>query len=403
MTDFDVRLVANAELRTAHDLFLGSLHVAPSSDQAWAIIQPALEERRAFGAFVGDRMIGTALSFGSSVGLPGGGALPMAAVTGVGVRADHTRRGVLTELMRTQLSAAAAAGEALAGLHASEAAIYGRFGYGVAVTSRTITVQAKRAELRREVPRGGEVRLLDVDEALSLLPGIYERVRGRRPGMMTRPASWWRMSYERRLRDKDEHGIVAVHTGPDGEDGFVAYSPYERQTASWTLDKTLRVRDLLGTPAAIADLWRYLLGVDLVEDVHAWLRPLDEPLEPMLVNQHCVRSELDDDLWLRLVDVPAALAARRYGQAEPVVLEVRDRVLPANSGRYRISPLGIERTDGSADLAMDVDVLAMLYLGGTRASALAGIGRIEVAEPAALPRADTLFASDVTAWCGTMF
>jgi len=402
VTDFTVRVLEDAELRTSCDLFRAALHNGPISDEHWKYVVKEYEPGRTLGAFADGRLIGTAMSFGSSLALPGGATPPLAAVTGVGVRADHTRRGVLSELMRTQLIAAADAGDVFAGLHASEGAIYGRFGYGIGTTARTITVQSRRAKLRPEVPRGGEVRLLDADEVLDRVPPLYERMLGTRPGMIARPAGWWSAAYERRLRT-EEHELVAVHTGPDGADGFVSYRTQKVDPNSMAGDVMIRAIDLLGTPAAINDLWRYLLSIDLVASVTVFLRPVDEPLEAMLVNQHVVRTELDDDLWVRIIDVPAALSARTYSEADPIVIEVRDRLLPTNSGRYLVGPQGTGRTDEPADLALDVDVLAMLYLGTSRASMLAGVGRIEVRDPAALPRADRLFATDVNSWCGTMF
>ena len=402
MTDFVVRALEDAEFRTSSDVFRGSLHSEPFSDEHWKYVVKEYEPGRTFGAFADGRLVGTAMSFGSRLALPGGATPPLAAVTGVGVRADHTRRGVLTELMRATLVTAAEAGDVFAGLHASEGGIYGRFGYGICTTARTISVQSRRAELRPEVPRGGEVRLLDADEAMEQLPPLYERMLGSRPGMIARPAGWWSAAYERRLRT-EEHELVAVHTGPDGADGFVSYRTQKVDPNSIAGDVMIRAIDLLGTPAAINDLWRYLLSIDLVAKVTVFFRPVDEPLEAMLVNQHVVSTELDDDLWVRLIDLPAALAARTYQQADPIVIEVRDRLLPHNSGNYLVSPQGTGRTDEPADLALDVDVLAMLYLGTSRASSLAGIGRIEVRDPAALPRADRLFATDVSSWCGTMF
>jgi predicted acetyltransferase len=402
VSDFTVRALEGAELRASADLFRGSLHTEPINDVQWSHVEKLHEPGRTLGAFADGKLIGTALSFTSSLVVPGGHALPMAAVTAVGVRSDHTRRGVLTELMRVQLKSVAESGFLFAGLHASEAGIYGRFGYGIAAISRTVTVQAKRAVFRPEVPRGGEVRLLVRDEVLEQLPEIYRRVFGARPGMMGRSAGWWSMSYGRRLHG-DEHFLVAVHTGPDGADGFVLYTPERDHSGDMSSEVMIRVLDLHGTPAAINDLWRYLLSIDVIGKVSAYVRPLDEPIEAMLVNQHAVSSELDDDLWLRIVDVPRALASREYQDAEPVIIEVTDRLLPNNSDRYLIGPEGAQRTPRAASLAMDVDVLAMLYLGATRASTLASVGRIEVYDPAVLPRVDRLFAADVNASCGTMF
>jgi predicted acetyltransferase len=404
VTDFTVRPLVESELRAAHDVFRGSLHSGPQTDEKWQYVSAIYEPSRTFGAFAGDALVGATMSFPSSLALPGGSGPPMAAVTGVGVRADYRRRGILTELMRVQLMAAASTGEMFATLHASEGAIYGRFGYGVSTIARTIKVNVRRARLRPDLPRGGEVRLLDADEALSLLPKVYDRICGHRPGMIGRSPGWWSMAYERRLRT-DDIALIAAHTGPDGVDGFATYTPQPDYRGPAASDEaTLQLLDLqAGTAAAANDLWRFLLGIDLVDKVVGYLRPMDEPVEAMLVDRYVVGSDLDDELWVRIIDVPAALAARPYGDAEPVVLEVRDSLLPNNSGRYRVGPQGTEQTDSPADLLMDPDTLAMIYLGSTRPSVLAGIGRLEASDPAALVRADRLFATDLPAWCGTMF
>ena len=405
MTDFVIRPVEDAELRAANTLFFGTLHAPRLPDEKWEYWADSYESGRVLGAFADRQLIGTALSWSSGLALPGGGVLPMAAVSGVGVRADHTRRGVLTGLMRTQLAAIADAGQPQAALHASEPVIYGRFGYGVAAIARTTRIVRRRAVLRPDVPpRAGEVFHLDADQAMKLLPAAYERAFGQRPGMMLRSAGWWRTSYESRLRT-GEHVQVVVHTGADGPDGFLSYAPREHVLPNQPFPSTwLRVTDFhAASPAVANDLWRYVLGVDLADEIVAYSRPLDEPLEAMLVDQRAVQAEFDDDLWLRLVDVPAALAGRTYRDADPVVIEVRDRLLPAYAGRYRIGPQGVERTTDRAGLVLDVDALAMLYLGSTRASALAGIGRVEAIEPAALARADRLFGTDAAACCGTMF
>jgi predicted acetyltransferase len=404
MSDFVVRPVEDFEQRASLDLFFGTLHISPPSEVMWEHLSRTFEPGRTLGAFTDQQMIGTANSWPSDLALPGGGTLPMAAVTGVGTRADHTRRGVLTELMRTQLADTAARGEPLAGLHASESMIYGRFGYGFATRIRHTRIGRAAARIRPDLPRAGQVRLLDRAEVLTVLPAAYERVLGSRPGMMSRSAGWWLVAYEARLK-ADEQLSVAVHTGPDGVDGFLTYAPQqERSRVRAGYDTRLQVRDLHAADPAVAnDLWRFLLGIDLADEIFAPLRPLDEPVELMLGDHRMVRSEFDDELWLRLVDVPRALAGRTYGAAEPVVVEVRDALLPANSGRYRIGPHGTEPTTDPAGLAMNVDVLAMLYLGAWRASALATAGLTEADEPAMLPHPNRLFATDVPSWCGTMF
>lgn len=402
-TGLTFRAVAADRLRGAHDLFLASMHNKQGSDELWDVMRDFYVADRTFGAFDGERQVGTATSFPASLTVPGGEILPMAGVTYVGVRTDHRRRGALTGMMRAQLEDTAARGEVFAALHASEPVIYGRFGYGVATIARDLKVDPKRARLRPEVPGGGSVRLLDTDEVIPALSAVYPALQQTRAGLMGRSAPWWTLGYARRM--KTDHFLVAAHFSDTGEiDGWVGYKPAESPTFDPRAGATVFVLDFQAADQTVAnDLWRYLIGIDLVDEVVAYFRPVDDPIEAMLVDSYAVRDESEGELWLRIVDVPAALAARTYGVAEPVVVEVTDSLLAANSGRYRVGPHGMERVTDAPALTMDVDVLAMIYLGTWRPSTLAGIGRITVADETALPAADRLFAVDQPAWNGSMF
>ncbi len=316
------------------------------------------------------------------------------------MRADHTRRGILTALMAAQLADCARRGDVLAVLHASEATIYGRFGYGM--SSRSQNLRVTRAAFRADAPPGGTVRLLGTAEAQELVPRLYAEMGLHRAGMIERPEVWWSYARDRLI---GEHQ-VAVHTGPHGDDGFVLYRTEDLRTFDQpNLGAALTVRDLHATgAAALAGLWRFLLRVDLVSEVRAPGRPLDDPLPAMLTDPRaCAVTGVDDQLWLRLLDVPAALAARAWGPGAPVVIEVTDPQLPANTGRYRITSGGAEPTTAAADLRTGPETLAMLYLGDRVPSALAAAGRLDVVNPRALPRADSLFATGVPPWCGTPF
>ncbi|GAB2971010.1 UPF0256 protein [Amycolatopsis acidiphila] len=318
------------------------------------------------------------------------------------MRADHTRRGVLTALMKAQLCDCADRGEPLAALHASESTIYGRFGYGVAVRAKSLRVHKGRARFRADAPAGGHVRLLEPDEAHELLPGLYQRIAPYRPGMIDRVGQWWHWGHPRLV----EENVVAVHTGANGDDGFVLYKPQDRRTFEQPeAGVALEVADLhAANVEALAGLWRFLLGVDLVAEVRAPNRPLDEPLALMLTDPRaCEVVRLEDSTWLRVLDVAGALAARTYGRAEPVVLEVVDPLLADNNGRYRISPDGAERTGAAAGLRLGPEALAMLYLGDRGPGPLAALNRIEVLDPAALPAAEALFGTTVAPFGGTPF
>ena len=402
-TGLTFRTVAEDQLRGANDIFRAALHEKPMVDEQWELLKGAYLADRTFGAFDGDRQVGTAMSFPASLTVPGGEILPTAGVTAVGVRSDYRRRGALTGMMRAQLEDCAARGDVFAILHASEPVIYGRFGYGVATVGRTVKLVSERAEMRADVPVAGTVRLLDKDEVLPALQAAYPSFQPTRVGLMGRSPQWWTLGYRRRL--EFEHILVAAHLTPAGEvDGWVCYEPQDDDSDDSRDGWNLRVLDFQGADQGVVnDLWRYLVSVDLVDTLTVYYRPNDDPIEEILVNNHAVRSERDEELWLRIVDVPAALAGRTYGVATPVVIEVVDSLLPGNSGRYRVGPQGMARTGDEPALTMNVETLAMLYLGAFRSSTLAGIGRITVADPAAPPAADRLFAVDRPALNGSLF
>lgn len=392
----EVRPLADDEVRGAHALFRASLHRGPMSDDQWEWSGRSFEPGRTHGAFDGDRMVGTALAWSSDVVVPGGRVLPMAAVTRVGVRADFRRRGVLRELMRAQLADFVRRGEVFAGLHASEPVIYGRFGYGVA--TRSLRVAAKGARLRPEVPRGGTVRIIDPGD--KVIFDVYAKAGRARTGSIARPPELW-LNYERAWGVK-ENIVTAVRTGPDGDDGFVTWRPSETEGPDLT---TLTVEDFVAaTPEAGYALLEFLFGLDLVERVRFWQRPMDDGLIAAVVDPRTVSVEAeDDDLWVRVVDVPAALAARAYRPGGPVVVEVVDPVLEANSGRYRISGDGAARCADEPAVSVDIDVLAMAYLGAWSWTTLAEAGRVRVADPAAVAALDRLFAVDRAPYTGTFF
>jgi predicted acetyltransferase len=306
-------------------------------------------------------------------------------------------------MMRAQLEDCAARGEVFAVLHASEPVIYGRFGYGVGTLARIVRVRSAQAEIRDSVPVTGTVRLLDDDDIIPALKAAYPAIQPNRAGLMGRSDEWYVLSYKRRLAD--EYLRVAAHHTPAGDvDGWAAFLPADDNSGDPRANGGLRVLDFQAADqTAATELWRYLVSVDLVDEITAYHRPADEPLEELLTNSYAVRSERDDELWVRVVDVPTALGARTYGVASAVVVEVVDTVLPDNSGRYRISPQGMTPTTDAPQLTVRAEELAMIYLGTYRPSTLASIHRISITDPDALPAADRLFAVDRPAWCGTMF
>jgi len=404
-----VRTLDPDDLRAAHALFGAALHHPAPDDAGWARVAPSFSPGRTLGVDVDGALVATATSFPSETVVPGGAVLPMAAVTRVGVRADHTRRGLLSAMMRAQLEDVAARGEPFASLRASEARIYGRFGYGVATRGREVRVRADPALFRPEAPMGGRVRLLDRADIVPVLREVHARIALRRPGGMTRPAGWWDNGLGRRLEVDRAHVVAAVHTGADGDDGFAVAALGEGPGGGFA-ERPLEVTDLHAADAsATAGLWRFLLGIDLIGSVEAHLRPLDEPLELLLTDPRaCAVTGQGDETWLRIVDVPAALAARAYGNAEPLLLAVHDRLRETNAGVYRIAHGSAERVaplGGGArpQLECDVAALAMAYLGDRRPSELVATGWWTAPDTAAVPRADAAFTTAGTPWCGTFF
>jgi predicted acetyltransferase len=404
VTDFAVRvLTEDADVRAAHSVLAVALHRPPLSDEQWKQAKPTYGPERYFGAVSDAGVVGSTYIFDSAVAVPGGNVVPMAAVSRVGVRADYTRRGVLTELMRFHLADAKARGQIFGGLHASETSIYGRFGYGISAHGRQLRLRGAR--VRPQVKPYGQIRALGPQEAIDQIPALYERIGLQRPGMMSRGKDWWATQVDRSMRG-DEPYQVYVHSGPDGDDGYVLYEvSLDSHPSLGDQGAVIRLWDLLGTTQAVRnDLWRFMLGIDLVGEIFCPSMPLDENVQLLLADpRRCDTPNIDDDLWLRLVDVPAALAVRTYGDADPVVVSVNDAFLPENSGSYLVSRDGVSRTSEPAAFTVDVDVLAMMYLGTWKASALAAAGRLQVSDTEAVARADRLFASDTIAWCGTGF
>jgi predicted acetyltransferase len=402
----DVRTLEPDQLRSAHILFASTIHRGPADDERWSRAATSYSPGRTVGIHDGSALVGTATAFPSRLVVPGGAVLPMAAVTRVGVRADRTRRGLLSAMMRAQLDDVAARGEPVATLRASEARIYGRFGYGVATRGRDVRLRVGRPAFQPGAPQGGSVRLLDRAEIIPTLRDVHDAIALTRAGSMTRQDSWWWAAIGRRIEDR-EPVLAAVHTGAHGDDGFaVAF----RTDADSFSQQTLEVADLhAANVEATAGLWRFLLDIDLVSSVRAELRPLDEPLELLLADPRaCSVTGQHDETWLRLVDVPTALAARSYAAAEPVLLAVHDPFLEKNAGVYRIAAGGAERVGSlggpvQPELECDVAALAMTYLGDRSPSQLVATGWWRADDSAAVHRADAAFTTSVAPWCGTYF
>ena len=398
-------LDSEADLVAAANVFRAAMiGFPPLSNLAPGRITTLLEPGRTIGAFVEDRLVGTADAVTSGLTLPGGTIVGHAAVTHIGVLPSFTRKGIATDLVRHQLHDIAARGEVIATLRASEATIYERYGYGVASSSQSVEVQTARAALRPGVGAGGSVRLLDAAQVWDVLPRIYAANRPSRPGTIDRPDVWWQGL---RLRTESSSGAwyVAVHGEPGSETGFARYRPINTETWFVSDQRTIVVEDFFApNTEAYLGLLRFLLGLDLIDRVMFWMLPVDDPLPWLLLDRRAARvTAVHDETWLRVVDVEKALTARQYEGSGAVTIAVNDPLLPDNSVTLTIAGDGTEPTEQRPQLQVGVAGLAAVLLGDAtwRSLAVAGLARAD--DPAAVEAADRLFAVRDAPYAGFFF
>jgi predicted acetyltransferase len=405
----DIRLVARDRLFELIGPISTAFGLGMTEDRA-ARFGSVPELDLLIGACEGEAIVGSAAAFSFDMTVPGGTAVRTAGLTIVAVLPTHRRRGILRQLMRRHLDEARRRGQAIAALYASEGGIYGRFGYGMAALRGEIDLSRDRTAFVAggAVPGDVRVRLVGEEEAALVCARIWERVRPTRPGMLSRSDTWWRV---RRVSDPEpphagrpplQRALVEI----DGQAAAYALYRLGASMSAQSRDVPLDVVEALGdSPAATRALWRYLFDIDLVRSFRATHLPPDHPLVFLLADPARLRLCLGDGLWVRLVDVGAALSLRRYGEGPPVVIEVDDRFCPWNTGRYLLGGAGVERTplDAEPELTLDVDALGAVYLGGFGVGALARAGRVVERAPGALRRADALLRCDLHPWCPEMF
>lgn len=357
----DVRALSASELEPAYAVLESTFGTAPHPDDV-AVELGTVDPARFYGAWDGGELVATAGSFDFSMTVPGG-PLPVAGVTWVGVLATHRRQGVLTALMTRQLADLHDSGTPVAALWASEAGIYGRYGYGPA---------SWRLELA--LPRGAAFRAAVEPGALRLVPPgceqvreTYARVAATTAGWPQRDAAWWDAAvHDPEHRRGGAGPLLCVAT----EGGYALYATAARWEHGLPAGE-VRVREVVAeTPAARARLWRYLLDLDLMSTVRVPMAPPDEPLVlDLLAEPRAARAALGDGLHVRLVDLPAALAGRRYAADVDVALAVRDARCPWNAGTWRLvggrDGASCTPTTDAPDLALSVADLGAAYLGGT--------------------------------------
>jgi predicted acetyltransferase len=358
-----------------------------------------LSRDRWFAAYDGDRPVGTTTSFPFRLTVPGG-ELAAGGVTWVGVLPSHRRRGILRELMKRQLEDLRDRGEPLAILYASEPLIYGRFGYGVAAPAVSMDGETARFSYRDDPGPTGAVRILDAAEALQVLPQVYDAVRREIPGFVARDSDGWELA---RLADPEHWRRGA---GPkfsavlefDGEPvGYAIYRIKSDWQDGFSQSQVRLIEAVATSPAATRELYRFVYGIDLVVRVQGKFDP-GSPLFLMVTDPRSLHLKVSEGLWLRFVDLGAALAGRTYTGDDAVVVDVEDSFCPWNAGRWRIGKT-VERTDDEADLELDTADLASAYLGAFDFNELGAAERARELKPGALQRASDLFRTSRPPYC----
>lgn len=365
--------------------------------ERFATILPA---ERVLAGFDGDDIVGGAGAYLFDTTVPGGSQVATAGVMAVGVLPTHRRRGVLTAIMHRQLADAHERGEPIAMLYAAEGGIYGRFGYGLAALAGDIELPKEHAQPWHDEPLG-QARLLDPDEGVEVLPPIYDRVQAETTGMFTRTRDWWQVRRLRQRPGKPPGNAVVIEL----DDGAQAYALYRHDFGMrhMVTQTKLEVSEALGTsPRALDAVWRYLLAIDWVARIDAYWLPLDHPLFHWIREPRRMAFHVFEGLWVRLVDVDAALAARSLGEGS-LVLDLRDELCPWNQARWQVEAGSVSRTTAAADLALDVSALGSAYLGGFTFAGLALAGRVEELKAGAIARADAIFRTARQPWCPELF
>jgi predicted acetyltransferase len=398
---FQVRPCGDLEQFTEAVFAIGQYFNLQPTEESMQRFTTTLPIERMHAAWEGKTIVGGAGAFPFELTVPGA-IVPTAGVTVVGTYPTHRRRGVLRAMMRAQLDDFHERGEPLAALWASDDMIYGRFGFGMASHVGSVSIPREQSQFAQPLERESTLRIVDRDNALQVFPKVWDRVRPQLPGMLARTRSWWE---NRILRDQDgespKRRVLLEHGGRPAGYAIYRHKPKWEDGVSLSELEVVEAIALDGRPTA--ELWRYLLDVDWAAATTARLLPLDHVLFWLLAHPRRMRFRVADGLWARLVDVGAALSARRYATDGAVVLDVSDAFCPWNAGRWRLADGVAKRSRAAAHIRLDVGALASVYLGWFRFEQLVRAGRVEELRRGAARRADAIFSWHRAPWCPEIF
>jgi predicted acetyltransferase len=364
------------------------------------------EPERARCAFDGSRMVGTLGVQSFEMTVPGG-TVPVAGTTQVTVQVTHRRRGVFGQMMRAHLSEAAEHGDVAAALWASDSAIYGRFGFGMATWNSEIEIDRRHVDFNRLAADPAPVEVVDVETVRAPAIDLYERLRTQVPGLMAYSEGWW----DRILSDppwnrggagRARYGLVTEDGRPTG---WVKYRLKDRDEDDGHPAQDVIVAQLYAdTASAWSGLWTHVLSHDFGHTIRAGLRPVDDPIHALLRAPRRAATKVTDGMWIRILDVPRALEARTYSLSGRIGLTVRDP-LGLVTGTYVLETDGassLVTTAANGDVELDVEDLGALLLGGRSAVQLALAGRLAGGDGAII-RLDTMFRGHRAPWSPVIF
>ena len=394
MSSFEIRTITEEEFDRwvkADGLAFG-YH---ATDEQVAVNRSFTEVDRSFGAFDGSNIVGTTTTRSTRITIPGGTA-KLGYVDDVAVIPTHRRRGILTQMIRSQLAQMRERGEPMAALGASESLIYERFGFGIATWSARWKIDRRHTSFKIPPEGGGHLDFVDDETARDEWPRLHARVASEHPGMVHFNAGYWAAA----LRD-----FGGLRPGTS-EFFHVAYRRDERVSGL----VSYRIREssvlaifLLGEDSEVeAELWRYCFGIDLMSEIEGFNRPTDDPLPWRLEDPRRLERSTHDQLWLRLVDVGAALESRSYDMHGELTLGVHDSFCEWNEGVYALEagPNGaaLSMSGSSPDIELTAAELAAVYLGGVSFDTLVKAGRVQARSAKILETADRMFRTPRAPW-----
>lgn len=367
---------------------------------------------RSFGALDDGRWVAGSGAFSLEVTLPNGVTLPAAGVTMIGTEPTHRRRGILTRMLGQLHADATDRGEPLAVLTASETTIYRRFGYGIAGDVAHLSIDADAVVFDPPVQDNGSFTMIDPRNSGSILAQIHDRARLAHPGWVSlTPGMWSQITADPEFVHDGRTPLRGlIHRDVNGEpDGYATWRIANRSEPDRLAGNTLHLEHLSATdPEVEAALWTFVASIDLVDTIEWIVGPPDPLIRWRLVEPRRLRTAAVADMtWVRILDIPTVLSARKYAAEGELVLDVTDRFHPERGGAFRLAnPGSCERIDipaADADIHLDTADLASLVMGSVKASQLHTVGRLNAAKVEVINRADAMFATPSRPWCPIEF